>query len=203
MSAPRLRDLVAADLYRYAGTTGAGAFWSAWFHEPVFRYLALLRACQSFSGPLRTLVALWLGRVGRIYGISIPIQTRIGPGFYIGHYGGIVVNPETVIGRNCNISHGVTIGQTNRGARQGVPVIGDDVYMGPGSVIIGRIRIGNRVAIGANAVVTTDAEDDAVMAGSPARAVSSKGSEGYIQNRITSGTSAPAGREASVPVPRG
>lgn len=78
-----------------------------------------------------------------IYGISIPYNTRIGSGLYIGHFGGIVVNSEAVIGKNCNIHHGVTIGQANRGDKKGYPVIGDRVFIGPGAVvIIGKVKVG-------------------------------------------------------------
>jgi len=48
-------------------------------------------------------------------GISIPFSTEIGSGFYIGHFGAIVVNGKSVIGKNCNISQGVSLGQVNRG----------------------------------------------------------------------------------------
>jgi serine O-acetyltransferase len=114
------------------------------------------------------------------FGISIPFTTRIGPGFYIGHFGGIVVSDGAEIGRNCNISQGVTIGASNRGQRAGAPVIGDNVYIGPGAKVIGGIRIGDDVAIGANAVVTHDVPSGSVVAGVPARVVSNEGSVGYI-----------------------
>jgi len=113
-------------------------------------------------------------------GIQIPYNTNIAPGFYIGHFGTIVVNDAAVIGKNVNISPGVTIGQANRGHNKGVPRIGDNVYIGPGAKIIGGIRIGNNVAIGANAVVTKDVVDNAVVAGVPARVISMQGAECYI-----------------------
>lgn len=117
------------------------------------------------------------------YGISIPRTVKIGKGFYIGHFGTIIVHGSAIIGDNVNISQGVTIGVTNRGSRQGVPVIGNQVYIGPGAKVIGGIRVGNNVAIGANAVVTKDIPDNAVVAGVPARIISMQGSDGYV-NRI-------------------
>lgn len=108
---------------------------------------------------------------------------KIGKGFYIGHFGTIVVHSSAVIGDNVNISQGVTIGATNRGNRQGIPTIGNQVYIGPGAKIIGKITVGNNVAIGANAVVTKDVPDNAVVAGVPAKIISMQGGEGYI-NRI-------------------
>ena len=109
------------------------------------------------------------------YGISIPRDTRIGPGLRILHTGGIVVQRRTVIGRNCLISQGVTLGQIYRGAHAGAPVIGDDVFVGPGAKVIGGVVVGNNVMIGANAVVTRDVPDDAVVAGVPARVISYRG----------------------------
>jgi serine O-acetyltransferase len=85
-----------------------------------------------------------------------------------------------VIGRNCNISQGVTIGRANRGRNKGYPVLGDGVYIGPGAVIAGSVRIGNDVAIGANCVVTTDIPDHSVVVGVPGRVISSEGAEGYV-----------------------
>jgi serine O-acetyltransferase len=116
-------------------------------------------------------------------GIDISLHSDVGPGFYIGHYGGIVVGAHIIIGRNCNISQGVTLGITNRGKRAGVPTLGDNVYIAPGAKIIGNITIGDRAAIGANAVVVCDVPATAVVVGVPARVISFKGSDGYINNQ--------------------
>jgi len=118
------------------------------------------------------------------YGISIPYNTDIGNGFYIGHYGNIVVHYQATIGKNCNISCGAIIGLSPRGKNEGIPSIGDNVYIGPGAKIIGNVNIGNNVAIGANSVVTKDVPEHAVVAGIPAIIISDRGSEGYIQNKI-------------------
>jgi serine O-acetyltransferase len=94
-----------------------------------------------------------------VWGIAIPRRARIGGGLYIGHFGGIFLNGQTVIGRNCVISQGVTIGDNG-----GSPVIGDDVYIGPGAKVFGPIRVGHNVKIGANAVIHADLPDNAVAA---------------------------------------
>ena len=116
------------------------------------------------------------------FGIQISHEAEIGPGFYIGHFGQIVVNGSVKIGKNCNISQGVTIGVSNRGKHAGVPVVGDNVYIGPGAKIIGNVMVGNNVAIGANAVVTKNIPDNGVAVGVPATVVSYNGSRGYVNN---------------------
>lgn len=120
----------------------------------------------------------------RKYGIQIPISCKIGEGFYIGHWGTIVVNSGVEIGNNVNISQGVTIGLLNRGKRMGTPIIGNEVYIGPGAKILGNIIIGNNVAIGANAVVLNDVPDNACVAGVPAKIVSMNGAGGYVNRKI-------------------
>ena len=89
-----------------------------------------------------------------------------------------------IIGKNFNISHEVTIGQHNRGKYKGTPIIGDNVYIGPGAKIFGNIRIGNNVAIGANAVVTKSIPDYSVAVGIPAKIVSSKGTTDFNINLV-------------------
>ena len=183
-----LQLLWRADLYRHlGGQSGLSAGWRAYRLVPGFRFMFWLRlaAMTRASGGLWTIphlaARLMHKRLRFKYGISIPYQTSIGPGFYIGHFGGIVINEAVVIGRNVNISQGVTIGQSNRGERCGVPVIGEGVYIGPGAVIVGAVRVGKGSAIGANAVVTRDLCENAVAAGIPARVISTKGSAGYVQ----------------------
>ncbi len=149
-----LRMLWRSDLYRHlGGQLGWRAALRAYRLVPGFRFMFWLRLAamtRSSRGWWRIahLAARLMHKHLRVkFGLSIPYDTEIGPGFYIGHFGGIVVNRAARIGRNCNISHGVTIGQSNRGERRGVPVIGSNVYIGPGAVILGAVRIGNGSAI--------------------------------------------------------
>jgi serine O-acetyltransferase len=116
------------------------------------------------------------------FGITLPIQSKPGPGFYIGHFGGIVVHPDVRFGRDCNLSQGVTIGLSSRGKYFGTPIIGDRVYIGPGAKIFGNISVGHDAAIGANAVVTRDVAPGTVVGGVPAKVIGEDGSEGYICN---------------------
>ncbi len=87
---------------------------------------------------------------------------RIGPGLYIGHFGGITVSSAAIIGRDCNLSQNITIGVSGAGSKRGAPTIGDNVYIAPGARLVGKISIGNNVKIGANAVIHKDLPDNAI-----------------------------------------
>ncbi len=84
-------------------------------------------------------------------GFSIP-ENVFGPGLTIPHYGTIVVHPRAVIGANCRIHVCTNIGES--GGVAGAPVIGDNVYIGPGAKIYGNIMITDNIAIAANAAVS-------------------------------------------------
>lgn len=114
-------------------------------------------------------------------GVDISFDCRIGKGFYVGHYGGIIIGEGVEIGERCNISQGVTIGIGGRGEKRGSPKFGNRVYIAPGAKIFGKIRVGNDVAIGANAVVLKDVPDQAVVAGVPARILNYNSSKDFIR----------------------
>jgi serine O-acetyltransferase len=86
---------------------------------------------------LQILTLIWQKNIEIITGISIPASATIGHSFYIGHFGGIIFNAKTKIGNNCNISQGVTIGVSGLDENRGVPIIGDNVYIGDDSVMVG------------------------------------------------------------------
>jgi serine O-acetyltransferase len=186
--------LVRSDLHRYCGSSRLADFCRHYFTHPGFRFSAWLRLYQWSRGRrllalgVRQLISLMLRRQTYRFGIDISPDTQIGPGLYIGHFGGIVVNRDVVIGRNLNLSQGVTLGQVNRGARKGCPVIGDDVYIGPGAKVLGKVVIGSRAAIGANAVVIHDVTENTSVAGVPARLVSERGSAGYVNRTDYAGS---------------
>lgn len=98
-------------------------------------------------------------------GYSIPINV-FGPGLSLPHRGNIIINPNARIGANCRIHVGVNIG-----AHKGkAPIIGDNVYIGPGAIIFGDIHIANNVTIGANATVNKSIlQENVVIGGTPAR----------------------------------
>ena len=104
-----------------------------------------------------------------IYNSKIPYQAKIGRGSTFEYGGmGVVIHSKSIIGVNCTICQQVTIGGGNS-RFPGVPVIGNNVYIAKGSIVMGGITIGNNVTIGANAVVTKPVSDNAIVAGVPAK----------------------------------
>ena len=94
-------------------------------------------------------------------------NAQFGPGFVLVHSLGVVINTSVKGGRGVRIEHQVTIG-AERGQS---PVLGDDVFIGAGAKIVGNVRLGNHVRVGANAVVVDDVPDGATVVGIPARVV--------------------------------
>jgi serine O-acetyltransferase len=129
---------------------------------------------------LKLFCHVWHKLIEITTGIDLPHQADIGKGLYIGHFGGIIINPSVKIGEYCNLSQDITLGIAGRGEKRGSPTIGARVYIGSGARLIGPITIGNDVAIGANAVVTKDLPNNAVAVGVPAKIISYKGSRDFV-----------------------
>ena len=109
-------------------------------------------------------------------GFTIPPNV-FGPGLSIAHRGTIVVHSDSIVGENCRIHHGVTIG-SGRIIPNDSPSIGNNVFIGTGATIAGRITIADGIAIGANSYVDKSfSEPNITIAGCPARKVSNQGSE--------------------------
>lgn len=102
--------------------------------------------------------------------MRLPPNAEIGGGLVISHVGGVVLHHRAVIGKNCDLSHQVTIGTAGLG-RNGVPRIGDDVSIGAGAVLIGDIEIGDGARIAANSLVNRDVPPGATAMGVPAKIV--------------------------------
>jgi serine O-acetyltransferase len=115
-------------------------------------------------------------------GVELPNRAEIGGGFFMPHANGIIIHIDAKIGCNCNIGQQVTVGVGGSDV-MGTPVIGDRAFLGPGAKIFGPIRIGDDVAIGANAVVLKDVPNHAVVAGIPAKLISEKGSGKLVRFR--------------------
>jgi serine O-acetyltransferase len=154
-----------ADYRRHGASLTNGAFlslcayrfgrWAIRRRNPLARLLA---------SKLYGFINLFLANVTKIW---IPPRATIGADLHIvNNEGSLSIHPDSVIGDRLGVMHNVTIG-TNM--RDGAPVIGDDVFIGVNSTVLGAIRIGDRVRIAANTAVTTDVPADSIAVGSPAR----------------------------------
>ena len=149
---------------------------------PRFQYF--FRKAQS-GGMLGKFYKLLFIRAREKKCIDMSVATQIGGGVYFGHPSGITINPEAIIGSNVNIHKGATIGRENRGKRKGAPIIGNDVWIGVNSTIVGAIKIGNDVLIAPNAYVNFDIPDHSIVIGNPAKIIScDNATDGYINNRV-------------------
>lgn len=192
MTFQELKDLIAADQFRYHGKAGARDFLSLWFHETGFKFTVVMRTCAFLRSQRWSrygfyhLCLLWHRRLQVKYSTYIDFATRIGPGLYLGHACAIVVNGRTVIGRDCTLSQSVTLGKANdRSRHPGCPIIQDRVYIGPGAVVIGAITLEDDCAVGPNSVVVKPVPSMAVVSGIPAQEISQRGSAGYVSHAVT------------------
>jgi serine O-acetyltransferase len=117
--------------------------------------------------------------------IQIPVRTEIGEGFYIGHSGRVIINPEAKLGKNMNISTGVVIGCENRGKRKGAPIFEGNCWIGANSVIVGNVRIGEDVLIAPLTFVNFDVPAHSVVVGNPAKVIHKENAtQDYICNIV-------------------
>ena len=188
-----LRQTLNADVYRYRAATDARAFLSAYLHEPGFRFTYYLRRVALYKKKRRPLGALGflfhrikLHQYRFKYGFDISPDTEIGPGLYIGHFGGVIISPHAILGANVNIAQGVTIGASSRGTRKGAPTLEDRVWVGANAIIVGKVSIGQDALIAPGAYVNFDVPPMAVVLGNPGKVVANTGSIGYVNNTLAS-----------------
>jgi serine O-acetyltransferase len=147
------------------------------FPDPCWKFQKLLRKLEYYTNCRKGLsiniyyfyLRYKFRKLSILLSFSIPLNV-FGPGLAIVHYGTIIINQAAKIGKNCRIHAGTNIGAS--GGNPEAPQIGDNVYIGPGAIIFGNIKIGNNVAISANATVNKSFEENNIMlAGSPARKI--------------------------------
>ena len=118
------------------------------------------------------LIARLISQLARFMtGIEIHPAAFIGERLFIDHGSGVVIGETAIIGDDCTIFHGVTLGGRGNVKGKRHPTLYNGVFVGAGAKIIGNIEIGNNVKIGANAVVLSDVPDGATAVGVPARVV--------------------------------
>lgn len=182
-----LKEYIRAD-FRSRG--GDGSFVRRVLFDPVARFTILMRVLEyiddtSKPAIIRVPFLLWYRRLSVRLGFSFA-PGIFGPGLAIVHYGLLIIDPGTRVGRNCRIHAGVNIGGAARILQPGEvdcysPRIGHEVYIGPGAKLYGPIEIGDRSTIGANAVVTRSfPECDVVLAGVPAKVIKRQSSSDLL-----------------------
>ena len=153
------------------------------YNVPGLKFLTIFRVTQYYRRKNRLLFFfffLWYRALKVKYGLDISYRTKIGKGFYIGHFGQVVIHGDAIIGENCNISQGITIGISNYGNKKGIPNIGNNVFIGPNACVFGNIIIGNNVTIGANCVITESIEDCKTVIASKSIVIDKDLSQYYI-----------------------
>ena len=156
-----------ADLARYPPRAflKEQSFWAIWLYRFGRRTLART------PGPARTLRLkfYWLmfRLVETLTGVSIDIEATIGPGLRIYHFGNVFIHGRAVLGANCTLRQGVTIGAV--GDDGPAPTIGDNVEFGAYAQVLGAIRIGDGAKIGAMSLVIADVPAGFSAVGVPAR----------------------------------
>lgn len=177
-----------SDLRRYRATGARSAlsvilltqgFWASSVYRGSRWFLTRVRL-PGLRALANALCVLMQKFIELLTGICIPAGCNIGSGLYIGHFGGIFLDAHCRLGRNCNLSQGVTIGQGGRGELKGVPALGDRVHVGANAVILGKIAIGDDAVIGPGAVVMSSVPPCGVAVGNPARVVGLSGSFEFV-----------------------
>ena len=153
------------DLRAYGGRWSAQGFWvMVVYRFGRWRYGLRPGLLRKFC----SMVYLVLYKFVQILtGIELPCEAEVGRNFVIDHFGGIVISGFARFGDDCRIRNGVVVGLA-RTDDPCAPVIGNNVDIGAGAKVLGRIRVGNNVLIGANAVVTRDVPDNSIAVGVPA-----------------------------------
>lgn len=165
-----LKSLIKSDLRKISIDDTWGAFIKKLLLNESFKRILVYRLSYAYRNnvllkiPLRILERY----ISRHYNVYIR-NVEIGSGLLIPHCFSIMVASGSVIGKNCCIMQQVTIGSSRAGSRGGFPILGDNVMISTGAKIIGKVRIGNNVIVGANAVVTKDVPDNAIVVGVPAK----------------------------------
>lgn len=149
------------------------------------KLLKYFRYSNSSNKLISTIYRIKFKKIKTKLNIDLFYKTNIGDGLYFGHPYCISINANAIIGKNCNIHKGVTIGQENRGPRKGTPTIGNNVWIGVNATIVGKIKIGDDVLIAPNSFINCDIPSHSVVFGNPCIIKpKNNATEKYINNPI-------------------
>lgn len=155
------------DFRRMTGTEYRGAL-KDHIQIVLMHHLRYMRYFRKYEQKKSIFTRFLMYRITRKYGLEISVHAKIGSGLYLGHPYNITVAEDAILGDNVNLNKGCTIGRENRGKRSGVPTIGNRVYIGINSTVVGKISIGDDVLIAPNTFVNQDIPAHSVVIGNPA-----------------------------------
>ena len=165
----RLRSDVKAVLDR---DPAARSFWEVYFLYSGVKAIRHYRIAHWFYNKKMYFIARYISqRARRITGIEIHPAAVIGDGVFIDHGMGVVIGETTVIGDNCTIYQGVTLGGTGKDKGKRHPTIGNNVVIGSGAKVLGPFKVGDNSKIAANAVVLSEVPENCTVVGVPGRVV--------------------------------
>lgn len=165
----RIRSDVKAVLDR---DPAARSFWEVYFLYSGVRAIRSYRKAHWFYNKKMYFIARYISqRARKKTGIEIHPAAVIGDGVFIDHGMGVVIGETTVIGDNCTIYQGVTLGGTGKDKGKRHPTIGNNVVIGSGAKVLGPFKVGDNSKIAANAVVLSEVPDNCTVVGVPGRIV--------------------------------
>lgn len=154
------------DLYRFRGGVSKRLLVITLLTNRIFRRVFYYRKYQEAGFVGKKIVRLLTYFLNKKMSVELPWNAKIGKGVLFLHPYSITLNSKCIIGDNCTIMKGVTIGNT-KGTNSGVPIIGNNVYLGVNSTVVGNIHIGNDVLIAPNSYVNFDVPDGSIVLGNP------------------------------------
>ena len=164
------------DVMRNVGSYGIVSILKTFLINRAFRVICTYRLARYLQKNKFT--RLYLLPIARLFhfitqgsiGFELPLQVEAGGGFCVYHGWGLIINNKVQLGENVTLLHHCTIGEN----AHGIPLIGNNVSIGTGVIIIGKVVIGNNVTIGAGTVVTKDIQDNMVVVGNPQKVIREK-----------------------------
>jgi serine O-acetyltransferase len=148
----------------------------AFFLYPGFRAIRSYRRANWWYKRGCYFIARWISQnATRRTGIEIHPGAQIGRKLFIDHGSGVVIGETSVIGDNCTIYQGVTLGGTGKEKGKRHPTLGNNVMIGSGAKVLGSFKIGDNAKIAANSVVLSEVPSNSTAVGIPARIVKQDG----------------------------
>ena len=178
---------VLCDLYRLTGSYDRKKLHICLKYNVGFRFLYYWRKEKEAKGLMKKIYRKKLWRLETQTGIEIPPSVSIGEGLMLLHPYNITINSQAVIGDNCVLLKGCTIGNVKDGKYIGTPVIGNNVYIGLNASVVGGIEIGDDVLIAANSFVNRNVPSHSLVFGNPCIIKENRMgvAEPYISNAVS------------------